>query len=52
MDDIKVTYVNHTRNTERPIVFVFAKNGIPVFDTLRDGVAWRAFERIGHGLRD
>jgi len=49
MNDVKITYVNHSGNKDNPTVFLFLKNELPTFDALRDGVAWRTFERIGHG---
>jgi len=49
MNDVKITYINHSGNTDNPTVFVFTKNDVPTFDVLRDGVAWRTFERIGRG---
>ncbi len=49
MNDVKITYVNHSGNQDNPTVFLFTKNEVPTFDVLRDGVAWRTFERIGRG---
>jgi len=49
MNDVKITYVNHSGNKDTPTVFLFTKNEVPTFDALRDGVAWRTFERIGRG---
>ena len=45
--NVKITYVNHSMNLDQPAVFLFAKNEIPTFDALRDGVAWRVITKIG-----
>jgi len=49
MNDVKITYVNHSGNKDAPTVFLFTKNEIPTFDALRDDVAWRAIEDVGRG---
>lgn len=49
MNDVKITYVNHSGNKDHPTVFLFTKNEVPTFDALKHGVAWRTFERIGRG---
>ncbi len=49
MNDVKITYVNHSGNKDNPTVFLFTKNEVPTFDVLKDGVAWRTFSRIGRG---
>ena len=43
-DNVKITFVNRTMDTELPKIFLFAKNEIPTFDVLRDSVAWRVIE--------
>lgn len=45
--NVKIKYVNHSLNLDQPSVFLFAKNEIPTFDALRDGVAWRVISRVG-----
>lgn len=47
--DIKITYTNKSMNRDLPTVFVFAKNEIPNFDTLKEGVVWRTIPNIGRG---
>lgn len=47
--DVKITYINHSMNLDKPSVFVFTKNEIPTFDALRDGVAWRVIQKVGRG---
>ena len=47
--NIKITYVNRSMNQDLPKIFLFLKNEIPTFDVLRDGVAWRVIEDVGHG---
>ena len=47
--NVKITYVNHSMNLDQPSVFLFAKNEIPTFDALRDGVAWRVINKVGRG---
>jgi len=47
--NIKITYRNLSMNQDLPKVFLFLKNEIPTFDALRDGVAWRVIEDVGHG---
>lgn len=47
--NVKITYVNHSMNLDKPSVFLFAKNEIPTFDVLRDGVAWRVIDLVGRG---
>ena len=44
-----ITYVNHSENSDQPTIFVFAKNAIPGFDELADGIAWRVMPDIGRG---
>ena len=44
-----ITYVNRSDNADQPTIFVFAKNAIPGFDELADGVAWRVLPDIGKG---
>lgn len=44
-----ITYVNNSLNPDQPDVFVFVKNAIPTFDTMRDGIAWRVLPNIGKG---
>ena len=47
--NVKITYVNHSLNLDRPSVFLFVKNEIPTFDALKEGVAWRVIEKVGRG---
>lgn len=47
--DVKVTYVNNSLNPDQPTIFVFAKNLVPTFDVLVDGIAWRTMPDIGKG---
>lgn len=47
--DVKITYINRSLNKSRPKVFLFAKNGIPTFDSLRNGIAWKVIESVGRG---
>jgi len=51
MNDVKITYVNHSMNLDSPSVFVFTKNEIPTFDALKEGVAWKVIRKIGRGSR-
>ncbi len=51
MNDVKITYVNHSMNLDSPSVFVFTKNEIPTFDALKDGVAWKVIDKIGRGSK-
>lgn len=44
-----ITYVNRSDDGGLANVFVFAKNAIPGFDELADGVAWRVMPDIGKG---
>ena len=44
---VKIKYVNHSLNLDQPSVFIFAKNEIPTFDALKDGVAWRVINKVG-----
>jgi hypothetical protein len=46
---IKINYINRSINEDLPKIFVFAKNEIPTFDALKDGVAWKVIEDIGRG---
>lgn len=47
--DVKITYVNNSMNVDRPTIFVFTKNMVPTFDTLKHGVAWKVLPDIGRG---
>jgi len=47
--DVKITYFNNAMNPDKPTIFVFTKNQIPTFDTLKHGVAWRTLPDIGKG---
>jgi hypothetical protein len=49
--DVKITYVNKTRNPDKPAIFLFAPNLVPKFDVYTQGIAWRALIRIGKGSR-
>ncbi len=49
--DVKITYVNHSGGKDTPAVFLFTKNEPPSFDTRKDGVSKRAFERVGCSSR-
>lgn len=44
---VKITYTNRSMNVDLPKIFVFTKNEIPSFDSLRDGIAWKVIDRIG-----
>jgi hypothetical protein len=47
--DVHITYVNNSMNPDRPTIFVFAKNLVPTFDVLVDGVAWTTMPDVGKG---
>lgn len=34
-------------NMDLPKIFIFTKNEIPTFDSLKDGIAWRVIEDVG-----
>jgi len=44
---VKIKYINHSNNNDLPKIFVFSKNQVPVFDALKDGVAWKVIENVG-----
>ena len=44
-----ITYVNYSDGADLPTIFVFAKNAIPGFDELEDGIAWRVLPDIAKG---
>ena len=46
---LSITYVNRSDNSDLPTIFVFARNAVPGFDDLADGVAWRTLPNIGRG---
>jgi hypothetical protein len=46
---IEITYINKSINKDLPTIFVFFKNETPIFDTLKEGVAWRTLPNIGEG---
>ena len=48
-NSIKINYVNRSMNRELPKVFLFLKNEIPTFDSLREGVAWKVIDQVGRG---
>jgi len=48
-NSVKITYVNESANQDLPKVFLFLKNMVPTFDSLRDGVAWRVISDVGRG---
>lgn len=39
-----IKLMNKSMAQDLPKIFLFAKNNIPTFDTLKDGVAWRVIE--------
>ncbi|MDF2700885.1 MAG: hypothetical protein K0Q49_2448 [Haloplasmataceae bacterium] len=45
--NVKITYVNRSMNKDLPKVFIFTKNEVPNFDSLKDGVAWKVIPNIG-----
>lgn len=47
--DVKITYVNRSLNMSEPKIFLFAKNEIPTFDSLQNGIAWKVIEKVGRG---
>ena len=47
--NIKIKYINNSMNKDLPKIFVFAKNEIPTFDSLQNGVAWKVISNIGRG---
>jgi hypothetical protein len=47
--DVNITYVNKSMDPDQPTIFVFAKNYIPNFDILVDGVAWKTMPNVGKG---
>lgn len=47
--EIKINYVNKSMNDDLPKVFLFLKNEIPTFDSLKEGVAWKVIEDVGRG---
>lgn len=47
--NIRIKYINNSMNKDLPKIFVFAKNEIPTFDSLKDGVAWKVISNIGRG---
>ncbi len=47
--EVKINYINESGNNDNPQIFVFTKNMIPTFDTLKHGVAWRVMPDIGKG---
>lgn len=47
--NVKITYVNRSLNMDQPKVFLFAKNEIPTFDSLQNGIAWKVIEKVGRG---
>jgi hypothetical protein len=47
--EVKITYINHTMNPDKPTIFLFANNQVPKFDVLTQGIAWRALARLGKG---
>lgn len=49
--DVKINYTNDSLHTDKPTIFVFAKNLIPTFDVLTDGVAWKTMPLIEKGSR-
>ncbi|MFT7009423.1 MAG: hypothetical protein ACJAXJ_003971 [Colwellia sp.] len=44
-----IKYINQSMNKDLPQVFVFARNEVPTFDAITDGVAWRVISNIGRG---
>jgi PKD domain len=44
-----ITFVNESGNPNPPTVFVFAKNAVPSFDEMTDGIAWRVMPDLGRG---
>lgn len=47
--NVKIRYINRSVNRDLPTVFIFAKNTLPTFSALRDGVAWKTFPKVGKG---
>lgn len=47
MSTINITYVNKSMNKDLPKIFIFAKNEVPTFDALKEGVAWKVIEDVG-----
>ncbi|MFR9189698.1 MAG: hypothetical protein ACLVL7_05195 [Anaerotruncus massiliensis (ex Togo et al. 2019)] len=47
--DVQITYTNQSMNLDQPKVFLFTRNEIPTFDSLKNGVAWKVIERVGRG---
>ncbi|MFT7009425.1 MAG: hypothetical protein ACJAXJ_003973 [Colwellia sp.] len=45
--NVEITYVNKSMNKDLPTIFVFTKNEVPTFDSLKEGVAWRIMPDIG-----
>lgn len=45
--NVKITYVNRSMNKDLPKIFVFTKNELPTFDTLKEGVAWKVIGDVG-----
>ena len=43
--DVQITYTNQSMNLDQPKVFLFTRNEIPTFDSLKNGVAWKVIER-------
>ncbi len=46
---IFITFFNESDDPDQLTVFVFAKNAIPTFDELTDGVAWRVLSDVAQG---
>jgi len=46
---LSITFVNQSDDVTPPVVFVFARNAIPGFNAMAEGVAWRVMPGIGHG---
>ncbi|WNX84579.1 hypothetical protein RWV98_18700 [Agathobaculum sp. NTUH-O15-33] len=44
---VKLHYVNRSLNLDKPKIFVFAKNELPTFDALKDGIAWKVIDKVG-----
>jgi len=47
--DVKITYVNRSAGKDAPAVFLFTENELPFFDTLKEDMPKRTFERAGCG---
>jgi len=44
---VNIKYVNKSMNKDLPKIFIFAKNEVPTFDALKEGVAWKVIDKVG-----